>query len=74
MVRAARAGQMKEARELQYRLVEVTDLLFAEGNPAGVKAALHHMGVCANMLRLPLAPVSKGLYQQIARLADNIAD
>jgi 4-hydroxy-tetrahydrodipicolinate synthase len=74
MVRAARAGQMQEARELHFRLVEVTDLLFAEGNPAGVKAVLHHVGICENVLRLPLVPVSEGLYRQISRLTDGLAD
>lgn len=74
MVRAARAGQMQEARELHYRLVEVTDMLFAEGNPAGVKAALHHLGICENIVRLPLVPVGEKLYQQIAHQTDLLAD
>ena len=40
---------------------EWCDLLFAEGSPAGVKAALNLKGVCNDVLRLPLVPVSAEL-------------
>jgi 4-hydroxy-tetrahydrodipicolinate synthase len=65
MVRAAMANQMDEARKLHYQLLEFTDLLFAEGNPAGVKAALTHFGVMNNLVRLPLVNASKELNDKI---------
>ena len=40
---------------------EWCDLLFAEGSPAGVKAALNLKGVCNDVLRLPLVSVSAEL-------------
>ena len=43
--------------------------MFAEGNPAGVKAYLAQMGIMQNVLRLPLVNVSDDLY---ARIADDI--
>jgi len=58
MVNAALAGNYDEARRLHYRLLSGMDLLFADGNPAGVKYVLSLMGICKNVLRLPLVPVS----------------
>ncbi|MFA9392512.1 MAG: 4-hydroxy-tetrahydrodipicolinate synthase [Prolixibacteraceae bacterium] len=59
---------MKDAAAgaLQKRYHELIQLLFVEGNPAGVKAVLHQKGIVQNALRLPLCPVSDGVYQQIA--------
>ena len=43
--------------------------LFEEGNPAGIKAALHAAGIIRqNTLRLPLTPVSDALYNKIIGL------
>jgi 4-hydroxy-tetrahydrodipicolinate synthase len=61
MIRMARAGKMTEARELHYRWLDVMNLHFAEGNPAGVKYSLELMGVCGSSVRLPLAEASEGL-------------
>lgn len=60
------AGEFQSAATLHLRLLEAYDLLFAENNPAGVKAALAALGHCENALRLPLVPVSEGLYEKIA--------
>ncbi|MBC7567827.1 MAG: 4-hydroxy-tetrahydrodipicolinate synthase, partial [Pedobacter sp.] len=51
-----------------------TKLIFAEGNPAGVKAALKHFGVCEDHLRLPLVKVSQSLRQQIITESDRITN
>jgi 4-hydroxy-tetrahydrodipicolinate synthase len=58
MVRLLEKGKYAEARKIHYSLLDIIDLLFADGNPAGVKAALNYLGVCKNHLRLPLVPVS----------------
>ena len=42
-----------------------TILLFKEGNPSGIKAFLSLKGYCENILRLPLTPVDKNLYDDI---------
>ena len=44
---------------------EAYNLLFAENNPAGVKAFLYEQGLVKNILRLPLVPVSTALQQKI---------
>ena len=47
---------------------EWCDLLFAEGSPAGVKAALNLKGICNDVLRLPLVPVSAELKTKMKQL------
>jgi 4-hydroxy-tetrahydrodipicolinate synthase len=42
-------------------------LLFDQGNPSGVKAALSSLNLCENKLRLPLTPVSNELYLEIEK-------
>ncbi|GAA4922470.1 4-hydroxy-tetrahydrodipicolinate synthase [Mucilaginibacter defluvii] len=66
MVRQCLAGDFKTARKAHFSLIEFTRLMFAEGNPAGVKSALKQLGICADNLRLPLAPVSSATEQAIA--------
>lgn len=66
MVDAARHGNLNEARLFHYLLLSVTRLMFKEGNPVGVKAALEQLGILENHLRLPLVPASKELYKAIA--------
>ena len=65
MTRQALKGNLVEARKLHYKLTDITDLLFADGNPGGVKAALEILGICANTLRLPLVPVNKRIYTML---------
>jgi 4-hydroxy-tetrahydrodipicolinate synthase len=62
----------KAAREIQFRFLEMIELLFADGNPAGVKAMLNIMNLCSNNLRLPLVPVSKPMYSRIQKAIEEI--
>jgi 4-hydroxy-tetrahydrodipicolinate synthase len=66
MIRLCLQGDFKAAQPLHLQLVEFTRLIFAEGNPAGVKAALKHIGICGEHVRLPLVPASAGLTSEIA--------
>lgn len=65
MVRQGLKGDYAKARELHYQLNDITDMLFAEGNPGGVKAALEILGVCESHLRLPLWPISDTLRHKL---------
>ena len=56
MVRLALEGDYTNARIIHSRFVELFELLFVDGNPAGVKCMLHIMGFIENKLRLPLVP------------------
>lgn len=68
MVRHAMKGEMEEARVLHYRLLELIQLLFIEGNPAGIKEVLAHLDICENYLRLPLTPVSQLISERMRRV------
>jgi len=63
MVHHAIKNEMDEARTLHYKLLPLISLLFAEGNPTGVKFATHLKGLCENILRLPMVPASEELEQ-----------
>ncbi|MEJ2881722.1 4-hydroxy-tetrahydrodipicolinate synthase [Pedobacter sp. GR22-6] len=65
MIRLCLMGDYSAALPLHLNLIEFTRLIFAEGNPAGVKAALRHFGICEDHLRLPLVPVSETLRHAI---------
>lgn len=66
MVTASLKGDFETARKLHYKMLEGFDLMFAENNPAGIKAFLHYGGIVENFFRLPVVPVSDGLYEKIA--------
>lgn len=65
MVQLAFAGKVKEAYAIHNQLVEITRLIFAEGNPCGIKAVLAEKGIIKNYLRLPLVKASEGLHAKI---------
>ena len=57
MVHLALSGDNAKALNLHYNFLELFDLLFVDGSPAGVKSVLNKMGYIENELRLPLVPV-----------------
>jgi len=65
MVRAALANDYATANTLHFKLLQGFDLLFAENNPAGVKAFLSELGLIQNKFRLPVVPLSDPLLQQV---------
>lgn len=65
MVRAGLKYDFATAQQLNNPLLEAYNLLFAENNPAGVKAFLTQLGLIENNLRLPLVPLSEGLLQKV---------
>jgi 4-hydroxy-tetrahydrodipicolinate synthase len=68
MVHHAMKAELNEARALHYRLLEITQLMFVEGNPAGVKEVLAHLDICEHYLRLPLVPVSQATSERMRRV------
>ncbi|MCA6499214.1 MAG: 4-hydroxy-tetrahydrodipicolinate synthase [Chitinophagaceae bacterium] len=67
MVRYCLEGNFDQARIINNRLLPVYDLLFAENNPAGVKAFLHLQGLLKNQLRLPLVPLSQPIFDNVQK-------
>jgi 4-hydroxy-tetrahydrodipicolinate synthase len=71
MVRLCLKGDFASARPLHYKCLEGIDLLFAENNPAGVKAFLHELGLIENVLRLPVVPLSEAIHQKVKAFFKN---
>ena len=71
MVHLMLEDKEKEALPLHYRMLKMNGLIFADGNPAGIKALMAHEGLCKNVLRLPLVPVSDNVRQDIENEYDN---
>jgi len=65
MVRLGLQGDYKSARLIHHHFNELIQLLFVEGNPAGVKSMLAVMGFVENTLRLPLVPNTITTYEKI---------
>lgn len=68
LTREALKGNIEKARELHYKLMDIINLLFIDGNPAGVKAALNILNVCSDSLRLPLVNINKTTYNKLSVL------
>ena len=67
MVHSAIRGDFDAARKAHYTLFDVTKMFFEQGNPGGVKAALAHMQLMDEYMRLPLFPVSDELRKRIEK-------
>jgi len=69
---AAITGDLPQARALQFKLLNLHQLMFTESNPIPVKWALHQMGMMESGIRLPLIPLSEShrqtLHDELHRL------
>jgi len=72
IVNHALKNNFKSARELQFKFMEVIELLFLEGSPAGVKAFMNILNLCNNTVRLPLTTVSRTTYSKIQKVVEEI--
>ncbi|HZJ35781.1 MAG TPA: 4-hydroxy-tetrahydrodipicolinate synthase [Gillisia sp.] len=70
MVQLGLEGKVKEAYQLHYKIMPSIDLIFSEGNPAGIKAMLHSKKACENVVRLPLVKSSDKLLGEIEAFMD----
>ena len=65
MVRLSLKGNFAAAKLLNDQMLEAYELLFAENNPAGVKAFMTELNLLENNLRLPVVPLSEGLHTSV---------
>ena len=68
MVRLAMDGRATEAEELNRKLAPLLNLLFKEGNPAGIKGLLSLQDICLSFVRLPLVVASPALMHELRAL------
>ncbi len=72
MVRSALHDDLTTARKLHYKLMDFTDLLFADGNPGGVKYALSLLKITDTYVRLPLVEPNSSVKQKIKDSVKNL--
>lgn len=65
MVRLGLKGDTKAANALHYRMMNMIDHIFEEGNPAGIKCLLNEKRISTDIVRLPLVAVSNTLRAKI---------
>lgn len=65
MMHAMKEGHPNEALSLHYAMLRMNQLIFADGNPAGIKCLMSHIGLCENVLRLPLVTVNEKVEAEI---------
>lgn len=68
MIRLQFKGEYEPARKIHHKFIDLFSLLFVDGNPAGVKAMLHEMGMIKNILRLPLVPTRISTLQKMSEI------
>ena len=72
MVRFGLKGDFDSARELHYKLYDAMKSIFLDGSPGGIKVILNELGLCENIVRLPLAPVNETVEAKLRQLANKL--
>lgn len=67
-----KSGNLAEAQKAHYEVLEITNAIYDEGNPTGIKALLEHLQICGSDLRLPAMKASPALSQKILQLLKNL--
>jgi 4-hydroxy-tetrahydrodipicolinate synthase len=74
MVKAAMKGDLPTAIAYNNQLLDIHPWLYVDGNPSGIKASLHILGLCNNLLRIPQTPVTDQTYQRLQKLVRVVQD
>jgi 4-hydroxy-tetrahydrodipicolinate synthase len=72
MIRLCLEGNFKAAQKAHYQFIEFTRLIFADGSPGGIKAALAYLGICGDTVRLPLVKVNPAIAEKIIKQTQQI--
>ncbi len=72
MVRLCLEGRFTEALKIHFEFTELFNLMFVDGNPAGVKCALNSLGLIDNELRLPLVPTRLSTNERIHKIIETL--
>jgi 4-hydroxy-tetrahydrodipicolinate synthase len=72
MTHLALAGKFAQAAGILHRVAPILPLLFQEGNPTGIKALLHGLGLSSPYVRLPLIEASESLIDALVATYNQI--
>ena len=73
MVRLGLQRKVNEAYQLHYKLAEAIDMIFEQGNPAGIKEVFKTRGLSQNTVRLPLVNVDSDLANRLEKFTKNLS-
>ncbi len=72
MVRLGLERKVDEAYRLHYLLADAIDMIFEQGNPAGIKHVFKELGICGDTVRLPLVNVNEDLAGRLSAFVKKI--
>lgn len=72
MIRLGLNRKVDEAYKLQYLLSDCIDMIFEQGNPAGIKQVIQSLGIADNTVRLPLVKVDDSLAERITDFVNKV--
>jgi 4-hydroxy-tetrahydrodipicolinate synthase len=72
MVRLGLERKVDEAYKLHYLLIEAIDMIFEQGNPAGIKEVFKTLGLSENIVRLPLVNVNQDLADRLNKFVKSL--
>jgi len=73
MVKLGLERKVDEAYKLHYLIADSIDMIFEQGNPAGIKHIFKELGLCEDVVRLPLVNVNADLAGRIAAFVKNVS-
>ncbi|OXA75577.1 4-hydroxy-tetrahydrodipicolinate synthase [Flavobacterium aquidurense] len=71
MIRLGLNRKVNEAFKTQYFLSDCIDMIFEQGNPAGIKQVFQALGIAENTVRLPLVAVDESLAERLNKFVKN---
>ena len=72
MVRLGLNKKVEDAYKLHYKVADAIDMIFEQGNPAGIKEVFKHLGLSENTVRLPLVNVDENLSGRLSNFIKNL--
>ncbi len=72
MVRLGLNRKVDEAYKIHYKLMAAIDMIFEQGNPAGIKEVFKHLGIADNTVRLPLISINEDLSNRLKTFIDEL--
>ena len=73
MVRLGLQRKVNQAYELHYKLADSIDMIFEQGNPAGIKEVFKSRGLSENTVRLPLVNADENLAERLNTFTKNLS-
>ena len=71
MVRLGLQRKVDEAFQIHYKIADAIDMIFEQGNPAGIKEVHQILGISQNVVRLPLVSVNEDLSNRLKNFIKN---